>query len=113
MELSAFNILSDLGVAVFYVMAIIVMGYSMYKTSYVRKEKPNQQKRVFFLFISAASLIYLFQTVYQAIFGTTSTVWLWDIYNLVQALANLMIVRMLAALYGHDIKKEHPKAPVL
>lgn len=102
--LSKLDILYDLFTAFLYFGGML---YAMYALVNVR-DSLSLAYKILLLFLIAASSIYLYKTIFQVVNGTNGVVRLWDVYNLVQAFANLLFIRTFSRMIGWNMKDHMP-----
>lgn len=101
MILTSTDLIFDLFVGLFYVYSIIYSVCLLFS-----KQKRSKGVVILSVFLVITSLLYLFQTGYQYVFQSTAPVRIWDMYNLIQSLVNLIAIQTVSRLVGQDLKCE-------
>lgn len=104
MILSHADILVDVFIGIFSLYTVMYASYSLF---WKRKTPTPRPVSILLIFLLGSSLIYLFQTTTEIFTGTTAFVRVWDAYNLLQGVANLIAVQVVTRLTCQNMKDEH------
>lgn len=104
MILSHADILVDVFIGIFSIYTIMYASYSLFW----KRDRPTPRAvSILLVFLLASSGIYLFQTASEVVSGITGFVRVWDAYNLLQGVANLIAVQVVTRLICQNVKDDH------
>lgn len=103
MILSHADIIVDVFIGLFSAYTVMYTAYSLF---WKHKKPTPRSVTILLIFLMISALIYLFQTASEVVLGTTAAIRVWDAYNLIQGVANLMAVQIVTRMICQNVKDD-------
>ena len=103
MMISHTDILVDVAIGLFSVYTILYCVYTLF----MNRKQTQKPVVILLFFLLVCSALYLVQTASEVFTGTTAVGRVWDAYNLIQGVANLVAAQLVTRFVCQNVKDDH------